>query len=410
MIRRSLQPRILAALADTPILLLVGARQAGKTTLARALIEEGVHDARYLTLDAPAVLEAATGAPAGFVRGLEGPVILDEVQRAPELFLPIKQAVDSKRVPGSFLLTGSANVLLQPALSDALVGRLEALTLWPLAAAEIEGNEGNFVDALFAASLGDTVAGMPREQVAERMVRGGFPEVLARPDEDRQDAWLDSYIAALMQRDIRDLARIEALRSLPRLLGLLAARSGALLNTASLSRDAGLPQTTLRRYLTLFEATYLVSPLPSWSANLGKRLVKSPKLYMVDTGVLCHLVGVRAQRLLGDGNLLGPVLETFVVGELTRQVSWSRTLPRLHHYRTHAGAEIDIILESRDGRVAAVEVKAAASVRATDFKSMRFLMEKLDQRFVAGVVLYLGDEVVPFGERLWALPVAALWS
>jgi predicted AAA+ superfamily ATPase len=410
MIRRFLQPRILAALADTPILLLVGARQAGKTTLARALIEEGVHDARYLTLDAPAVLEAATGDPAGFVRGLEGPVILDEVQRAPELFLPIKQAVDSQRVPGSFLLTGSANVLLQPALSDALVGRLEALTLWPLAAAEIEGNEGNFVDALFAASLGDTVAGVPREQVAERLVRGGFPEVLARPDEDRQDAWLDSYIAALMQRDIRDLARIEALRSLPRLLGLLAARSGALLNTASLSRDAGLPQTTLRRYLTLFEATYLVSPLPSWSANLGKRLVKSPKLYMVDTGVLCHLVGVRAQRLLGDGNLLGPVLETFVVGELTRQVSWSRTLPRLHHYRTHAGAEIDIILESRDGRVAAVEVKAAASVRATDFKSMRFLMEKLDQRFVAGVVLYLGDEVVPFGERLWALPVAALWS
>jgi predicted AAA+ superfamily ATPase len=410
MIRRSLQPRILAALADTPILLLVGARQAGKTTLARALIEEGVHDARYLTLDAPAVLEAATGDPAGFVRGLEGPVILDEVQRAPELFLPIKQAVDSQRVPGSFLLTGSANVLLQPALSDALVGRLEALTLWPLAAAEIEGNEGNFVDALFAASLGDTVAGVPREQVAERLVRGGFPEVLARPDEDRQDAWLDSYIAALMQRDIRDLARIEALRSLPRLLGLLAARSGALLNTASLSRDAGLPQTTLRRYLTLFEATYLVSPLPSWSANLGKRLVKSPKLYMVDTGVLCHLVGVRAQRLLGDANLLGPVLETFVVGELTRQVSWSRTLPRLHHYRTHAGAEIDIILESRDGRVAAVEVKAAASVRATDFKSMRFLMEKLDQRFVAGVVLYLGDEVVPFGERLWALPVAALWS
>lgn len=410
MIRRFLQPRILAALADTPILLLVGARQAGKTTLARALIEEGAHDARYLTLDAPAVLEAATGDPAGFVRGLEGPVILDEVQRAPELFLPIKQAVDSKRVPGSFLLTGSANVLLQPALSDALVGRLEALTLWPLAAAEIEGTEGNFVDALFAASLGDTVAGVPREQVAERLVRGGFPEVLARPDEDRQDAWLDSYIAALMQRDIRDLARIEALRSLPRLLGLLAARSGALLNTASLSRDAGLPQTTLRRYLTLFEATYLVSPLPSWSANLGNRLVKSPKLYMVDTGVLCHLVGVRAQRLLADGNLLGPVLETFVVGELTRQVSWSRTLPRLHHYRTHAGAEIDIILESRDGRVAAVEVKAAASVRATDFKSMRFLMEKLDQRFVAGVVLYLGDEVVPFGERLWALPVAALWS
>lgn len=409
MFTRSLAPLVLESLADSPVVFLGGARQTGKSTLVRSLAERA-HPARYLTLDDLGVLASAKGDPQGFVDGLEGPVILDEIQRAPELFLPLKAAVDRDRRPGRFLLTGSASATVLPELARALAGRVELLTLWPLSQGELEGARESFVDALFAAARPPArFAPLERGDLRERVLRGGYPEPQARPRAERRRAWVESYIATIVERDIRDIAEVDGLVQLPRLLSLLASRTASLLNYAELSRAMGLPQTTLKRYLALLEATFLVRRLPSWSANLGKRLVKAPKLFFNDAGLAAGLLAADAARLDSDGALRGALLETFVLGELTRQASWSQTRPRLHHFRTDAGAEVDFVLEDASGRCAGVEVKAAASVSPADFKGLRFLAQALGGRFARGVVLYAGREVVPFGPELHAYPIEALW-
>jgi hypothetical protein len=400
---------LLAALGDRPAVLLHGARQTGKSTLAAAL-SATEHTARYLTLDDAAVLAAARTDPTGFIDGLTGSVVLDEIQRAPELLLPIKASVDRDRRPGRFLLTGSANVLLLPRVADTLVGRLEVLTLWPLSQGEIEGRRERFIDTVFS----DLLPSLDREEerwvrVLDRMARGGYPEVLVQESEDRRGAWFASYITTLLQRDVRDIANIDGLTALPRLLSLLATRSASLLNVADISRSAGLPMTTLKRYLALLEMSFLVQLLPPWFANLGKRLVKTSKLYVVDSGLLAHLLGVTGERLALDSTLTGPLLESFVVMELRKQLAWSSTRPGLFYFRTSAGHEVDVVLEARGGKLVAVEVKASATIGPGDFKSLRSFAEATGKRFHRGVLLYAGAEAVPFGPRLHALPVSALW-
>lgn len=410
MFKRHIQARLLEALADTPVVLLVGARQTGKSTLVRHLADS-VYPARYLTLDDATTLAAARHDPTGFLAGLEGPVIIDEVQRAPELFLAIKSSVDRQRQPGRFLLTGSANVMLLPRLADALAGRMEILTLWPLSQGEIEGAEEDFIDRLFAKELRwPAKAALDRTEVIERVLRGGYPEVLQRETEDRRRAWFGAYLTTILQRDVREIANIEGLTDLPRLLALLATRTSSLLNLADLSRSIVIPQTTLKRYMSLLEATFLVQPLPAWSAHLGKRLVKAPKLVLNDTGLLAYLLGVNGQRLAEDRTLLGGLLEDFVVMELRKQASWSATGPRLFHFRTPTGHEVDIVLENAAGRLVGVEVKSSASVTADDFKGLRALQELTGRRFLRGVVLYTGSERVPFGPHQWALPITDLWQ
>lgn len=408
MFTRHLTAALLNALSDSPVVFLNGPRQSGKSTLVRGLAA-GPHRARYLTLDDLSVLAAARGDPLGFLAGLDGPVILDEVQRAPELFLPLKAEVDRDRRPGRFLLTGSASVTVLPQLSQALVGRMEILTLWPLSQGEVEGVKENFVDALFEPELAPPdFKPSSRADLWKRVGRGGYPEPFARAQPERRRAWVDSYVATIVQRDVQDLANIEGLTVLPRLLGLLAARSAGLTNYAELSRTMGLPQTTLKRYLALLEATFLSHPVPPWSGNLGKRLVKAPKLFLNDAGLAAALLAVDAERLAADGNLAGPLLETFVMAELAKQSSWSRTRPRLYHFRTQAGAEVDFVLEDARGRCVGIEVKAGG-VGAGDFKGLKALAEILGKRFVRGVVLSASPETTPFGRNLHALPVDALW-
>lgn len=409
MIQRNITPRLRVALADTPAVLLTGARQTGKSTLVQELAAT-VHPARYLTFDDAGVLAAAQADPAGFLAGLEGAVVLDEVQRAPELFLALKAAVDRDRRPGRFLLTGSANVLLLPRLAETLVGRMEVLTLWPFSQGEIEGLTEGFVDAVFADTLPHLTAtrdGWP--ELLERMLRGGYPEVLERPTEDRRSAWFGSYITTLLQRDVRDLSHIEGLTAVPRLLALLAARTTALLNFSELSRSIAMPQSTLKRYLALLETTFLVQPLPAWSSNLGKRLVKAPKVILNDTGLITSLLALNRERLTVDRGLAGPLLENFVVMELRKQAAWSRTRTLLFHCRTQTGQEIDVVLEDSAGRLVGIEVKASATVSAHDFKGLHALAEMAGPRFQRGVVLYTGTEPLPFGARFQALPVQALW-
>lgn len=410
MISRHATRRLLDGLRDTPVLSLQGARQTGKSTLVRALAEHG-HSARYLTLDTAAARAAAIDDPEGFVAGLDRPVVIDEAQRAPALALAIKAAVDADRGPGQFLLTGSASVLSLPKLAESLAGRMEVHTLWPFSQGELCGVRETFIDRVFRAKLATPNTTPDTERILiERICRGGYPEVQTRRGAARRQAWFDSYLNAILQRDVRDLANVERLSEMPRLLALVAARAGQLVNYADLARMLAIPQTTLKRYLALMEATFLVRLLPAWFSNLGKRLTKAPKLLLADTGLLTHLLEVDTSRLRRDRTRLGHVLENFVAMELVKQLGWSERRCGLFHFRTEAGAEVDLVLEDRAGRLVGVEVKCAASLQKRDFRGLEVLADVAGPRFVRGVVLYTGAAVVPFGKKLRALPVSQLWA
>lgn len=398
------------ALQDTPVVFVQGPRQAGKSTLTEQLRAQG-YEAGYVTLDDAVSLKAALDDPDGFVAGLPPQVVIDEVQRAPELFRAIKASVDRKRKPGRFLLTGSAQALVLPKVSESLAGRMEVLTLWPFSQGEIEGRVDQFVDACFAAEF--PLRKLPAEgwpRLAERIARGGFPEVVARAAGARRRAWFDAYVQTILERDVRELANVAGLRDLPVLLRLAATRATGLLNFADLARDAAMPTTTLARYWAMFEATFLVRTLQPWSANLGKRLVKAPKVALGDSGLLCHLLGLDATRLQGGDLMAGAALESFVAGELARQIGWSGTRPALFHFRTHGQQEVDFLLEDARGRLVGIEVKKTASPDGSDFKGLRYLQEAVGKRFLRGVLLYTGTESVAFGPNLYALPVSALWQ
>ncbi len=407
MYQRHLESQLRAALADTPVVLLNGARQTGKTTLVKQVADG--RKATYLTLDDAATLTAATADPTGFVQGHDGLLVVDEVQKAPQLLPAIKKTVDVKRKPGRFLLTGSANVLSLPKVSESLAGRMEVLTLWPLSQGELRGHRERFVDAVF----GDKSLRIGKHaqfDLGRLIVGGGYPEAVARKDAERRASWFGSYITTILQRDVRDIAHIEGLVEMPRLLSLLAARSSGLMNISEVSRASTLSHTTLRRYLALLELTYLLRLLPAWSTNLSKRLVKSPKVHLVDSGLAAHLALHDRGALSRNDPLFGALLETFVVAELSKQASWSLVRPSLYHFRSAAGREVDVVLEAGGGRVVGVEVKASASVNENDFAGLRTLAAEAGKKFVRGVLLYGGDTVLPFGDGLIAVPISALWE
>jgi len=409
MFRRNIQERLQRALQDTPVVLLAGARQTGKTTLARLLAEQA--EASYVTLDDATVLAAASTDPIGFLRGLGARAVSDEAQKAPALFPAIKVSVDAQRSPGRYLLTGSANIQFIPKVAESLAGRIEVLTLYPLSQGELSGKKERLIDRLFAGEMpAPDPAAKPVDLIAA-VAAGGFPEAIERADEQRRDAWFGAYLSAILQRDVRDIAHIEGLTELPRLLALLASRSGGLLNASDLARASAIPQTTLKRYLALLEATYLHQPLPAWSRNLGSRLVKAPKIHLVDSGLSSYLTGRSPAALREDAHAFGQQLETFVVAELRKHVTWQATAVQAYHYRAlHSSREVDVVVEDRRGAVVGIEVKAAATVHTKDFNGLKDFAAEAKGRFRAGVVLYTGDQPVAFGERLFALPTAALWA
>jgi uncharacterized protein len=389
--------------------MLVGPRQAGKSTLAQELAA-GAHPAEYVTLDDLPTLDAARRDPVGFVERFRRAAIIDEIQRAPELLLAIKATIDRDRRPGRFLLTGSARVLVLPRVSESLAGRMELHTLWPLSQREIESRAGSLVDRLFEARVPPEAAAVDRDELIARAVRGGFPEALERTDEARRDQWFRSYLTTMAQRDVRDLANIERLAEVPSVLASVAQRVRAPLNKSDLSSAVGVPRTTLDRYLTVLEHTFLLQSLPGWHTNRVKQVTKAPKLLLVDSGLLVHLLNASPARLEREESLVGSVLECLAGTELLKQLGWSETQASLFHFRTAKGAEIDFVLEARDGRLVGVEVKAAATVRGDDFRHLSALRDRLGDRFVRGVVLYSGGTSLPFGERLEAWPLATLWE
>lgn len=409
MLKRALEGPLRAALSDTPVVMLVGARQTGKSTLAKVLGEH--RRASYSSFDEPRFLAAARADPVQFVEDLGETAVLDEVQRVPEIFLPIKASVDRDRRPGRFLLTGSANPLFVPEVAEALAGRIEILTLWPFSQAELEGSDRTVLTELLFSSQGPKGRlPLSREDLADRIVRGGFPEAVEREDRRRRDQWFSSYLTSILERDVRAMTDISRLEEMPTLLTALALRSRGHTNKSALSQDLGIPVSTVDRYLVLLERIYLVKRLPGWHNRLGPRLVKSPKLLLSDSGLLCSLLRWDKERLLTDPTSFGLALESFVGIELAKATDLDPGNPRLMHYRTSKGVEIDFILETTDGRVAAIEVKASSTLEAADFRRFDRLRETLGSRFVRGVVFYTGDRVLPFGDRLQGWPVSLLWE
>ncbi len=406
-LERHLRPSIDEALADTPAVLVVGARQTGKTTLVRAL-QPHRPGSTYVTLDDLTALEAATADPGGFVAGLHGMAIVDEIQKAPALLPAIKVAIDRDRRPGRFLLTGSANVLTLPKVAESLAGRMEVATLWPLSQGELGHHRERFIDSVLAGELPKRQGG--GEDPVLRLLRGGYPEATARPRADRQRAFFEAYVTTILTRDVRDIADIEEPGALRRLLQLSAVRSASLLNHAEFSRTLAVPVSTLKRYLALLRTLFLVHEVPAWASNRGKRLARAPKLHVVDTGLLAWLAGLDADALRRDRALVGPILESFVAAELTKQLGWSTARPALHHFRTHGGQEVDLVLEDPRGHVVGIEVKASATVTASDLAGLRALAEIAGKAFVQGIVLHLGASQVSFGPGFTACPLEVLWS
>ena len=405
---RFVRPRLSEALGDSPAVLVHGPRQCGKTTLARAVGDAAGFS--YLSFDDDVLRASAQADPMGFVADLPGKAVLDEIQRVPELYTALKAAIDRDRRPGRFILTGSANVLLLPRLADSLAGRMEILRLHPLSQAELAGKPPDFLDALF----GEGFKGGPRArlgaELAERIAAGGYPAALARPVARRRATWYRDYIDTLVQRDVRDVAHINSLAALPRLLTLAAGQTARLLNVSDLAAPFQLSRPTIRDYVTLLARIFLLEELPPWHTNRLSRLIKTPKLHLGDTGLACALLGVDADALAADRPMLGHLLETFVFQELRKQASWREEPIAFHHFRDKEGVEVDIVLEGARQRVAGIEVKASATVTAADFKGLRKLQASTGRRFAAGVVLYDGEATARFGDQLFAVPVRRLWE
>lgn len=411
LIHRNITPNLLEALSDTPVVMVTGARQSGKSTLVQSNELEG---RQYLTFDDVGVLAAAKADPIGFLSGLGPKVTLDEIQHVPELFQSIKLAVDRDRQPGRILLTGSANVMVLPNLSESLAGRMELLTLWPFSVGEVQGNRETFVDNFFSSKpiwpALKKGASSKRPAIIELMLAGGYPSALARQSRGRRRAWFESYLTTILQRDVRDLSNIDDLSAVPRLLSVVASRVGGLLNYADLSRTLGLPQTTLKRYFALLEMTFLVQLLRPWSGNLGQRSIRTPKVYLNDTGLLAHLLALSPERLETDPSLVGGLAENFVMMELVKQSVWSETKPKIFFWRTASGREVDIVLEDNSGRIVGLEVKAAATLNANDTAGLRALAAEVGKKWIRGIVLYTGLDVIPFANNLHGLPLQALWQ
>ena len=405
---RFARARLEEALTDTPVVLVHGPCQCGKTTLARLVGDAAGYG--YITFDDDVQLAAARFDPIGFVAGLPEKVILDEVQRAPDLFLALKAAVDSRRTPGRFILTGSTNVLLVPALADSLAGRMEILRLHPLAQCEIGGVQPSFLDRLFEARFPIRSYERLGNELIERVIAGGYPGALARASEPRRSAWYRDYVETLVQRDVRDLTRVSSLDTLPRLLQLAASQTARLVNMTEMSGPFQLSRPTIRDYVTLLERIFLLEHLPPWHSNRLSRLVRTPKLHSGDTGVAAALLGLDSAALAKDRTLFGQLLETFVFLELRRQASWRATPIAFYHFRDRDGAEVDMVLERSINELAGVEVKAAATVGEADFRGLRKLQTDAGERFAAGIVLYDGFHSVGFGPRLFAIPIRTLWE
>ena len=403
---RRIEQRLAEALLDTPVVLLAGPRQAGKTTLVRQVAAKGL---RYLTLDDELTLLSAREDPVGMIRSLDRAVI-DEIQRAPQLLLAIKKSVDEDRRPGRFLLTGSANLMALPLVADSLAGRMETLSLLPLSQTEIEGHSANWIDQAFAGQLLKTDSLALGDALTDRVLRGGYPEAITRDSAKRRMAWARQYVDALIQRDVLDVAGIDKLDQLPRFLNALAQTAGQMCNYSQLAGQVGLDGKTAARYAGVFETMYLLKRVDVWARNRLSRVVKTPELQFIDAGLLAMLLPLGIEEVRHDRSRFGQVLETFVFGELLKHTTSAEGDYQLLYYRDADKVEVDIVIENAAGQLVGVEVKASATVKASDLRGLRKLAALAGDQFKMGVLLYDGAETLPLGDGVWAAPLSSLWG
>lgn len=406
-IKRHLNDHILTSLNMHPVVFLNGPRQAGKLTLAKKLLQS-----EYVSFDNAIQMAAANHAPELYLREHKSPLIIDEVQMVPGIFRAIKVVVDKRRLEdkatsyGNYLLTGSANIMALPKLADALVGRMGIKTLYPLCGSEALNTNSSFIDQLFRSEF-STI--MDDNKLSSVITHATFPDIFGA-SKNRRASWLDDYLTTLLQRDVRALMDIEKIAAIPHLLRILATRCGGLINDADIARDAKLNTITSRNYKTLLKMLFLTFEVPSWHRNLGKRLVKASKGYLIDTSLFCHLLQYDLDDLtLNRPELFGHVLENFVATELTKLLSLEARKMGLYHFRTSDQKEVDFVIEKANGTLAGIEVKNSDHVQGADFKGLETLQDLTGPDFISGVVLYRGDAIVPFGKNLWAIPISQLW-
>lgn len=388
---------------------LLGARQVGKSTLALE-VSRAEYPAAYLSLDDAGVARAARSDPVEMIASLSGPAVIDEIQRVPELLLAIKQRLDADDTPGQFLLTGSADLLTLPTVADALPGRVQYLRLWPFSQAELHGVDVSIVDSLFAGTFPQIVdAPVGRRALAPILLKGGYPEA-QRHSPRGLSRFFESYVASMLGRDLGDVANVRAPRDVDRVLRMIGARSGGILSINGVAGELDINRATVAKHVEILERLFLVRRLGAWRRNLGDRLVKSPKAYVVDSGLLAHLVGADESRIIDDGGVAGAMLESFVAMELVRLAELAEQPLTIHHYRDQRKREVDVVLERHSGEVVGVEVKAGATPHSDDFSGLRYLRDKLGERFKAGALVYAGSRTLPFGDRLAAVPVSGLWE
>ncbi len=403
---RLIQPRVAESLTDTPVVLVAGPRQAGKTTLVKQMATEGM---RYLTLDDELTLLAAREDPAGLIRSLDRAVI-DEIQRAPQLLLAIKKSVDEDRRAGRFLLTGSANLMAIPTVADSLAGRMETLTLLPLSQSEMHKRTANWIDMVFASRLLDVDTPELGDALVDIVLQGGYPEAISRTNTRRRIVWARQYIDAIIQRDVQDVASIDKLDQLPRFLRALAHVSGQMCNYTQLGGQVGLDAKTAARYVEAFEQMYLLRRVETWSKNRLNRVVKTPKLQFIDSGIMVMLQDLGKTEVEQDRSRFGNALETFVYAELLKHANTADGDYRLLYYRDVDKFEVDVVIENTAGQLVGIEVKAAATVKQSDLRGLKKLASVAGSQFKKGIVLYDGKETMPLGEGLWAAPLASLWG
>ena len=404
---RVIAPLLLEALSDTPVVCLLGPRQVGKTTLAR----EYCPDYSYISFDDSTLLNTAQQDPTGFIQGLPEQVILDEVQRAPELLPAIKAAVDQRRTPGRFLLTGSANLLLLPKVQESLAGRVEVLNLFPLTEQEKHRNENSLLSSLISGKIAPQIVGEQSviEGVAEAVCQGGYPEPNTR-SAARARQWHRQYLNAIIQRDVKDIAAIRDEDEMLALMEMLAYRTGTLLNVSSMANELKMTRETTEKYLSILERLFLVRRLSAWHRNQSKRLVKTPKVHVIDSGLATTLSGLKADDWNNHKSNFGPVLESFVVQQLICQASWIGSDFKFSHYRDKDQVEVDLVIE-RGQQLWGVEVKKAASINPKDSAGLARLAAQAGKRFQGGILLYCGNNTLPLTQdNCYAVPMNTLWQ
>lgn len=399
---------VIESLETQPAVLINGARQVGKSTFIEEIVSKKVK-LSYITLDNDQDLLSLQGDPISFLEQYDSLLAMDEIQRAPDVFISLKRIVDARKKYGQFLLTGSANVLMLPKLSESLAGRMIVYTMWPLSQGEIRNIYSNFINKIFQKEFAfkDTKI-LSDNEWAEILIKGGYPASLKAKTEKQRNTWFKSYLATILQKDIKSLSDIEGLREIPNVLSIVSTRVGNFINVSDVGRVAGIKTTTMQRYFSLLKMVFLVVDVPGWYSNQEKRLIKSPKVFLNDTGLLCHLLGLDTQALINNKTLGGHVFENFVCMELIKQMGWADINTKLYHFRTHTGQEVDFVLEGPEGKIVGVEVKFKRTCHSSDILGLKKLKELSGNKFHKGVILYQGNKLLFLDKDIMAIPSTVL--